>query len=107
MSTRPQVGVESGLRVSSELAGYSSWPYLEQVFEYTRTWISKGVTKQQVHYGNSNLPTDVSDTARFAALKRGHWQVENGLHYVKDVTLDEDASQTHVGNGADVLAIVW
>ena len=39
-----------------------------------------------------------------AALKRGHWQVENGLHYVKDVTLGEDASQTHVGNGADVFA---
>ena len=39
-------------------------------------------------------------------FKAGHWQVENGLHYVKDVTLGEDASQTHVGNGADVFAMV-
>ena len=48
----------------------------------------------------------MSDAARLAALKRGHWQIENALHYVKDVTLGEDASQTHVGNGADVFAIV-
>jgi predicted transposase YbfD/YdcC len=97
---------ERQLRVSSELAGYSSWPYLEQVFEYTRTWTTKGVRKQQVRYGITSLPAEVSDAARLAALKRGHWQVENGLHWVKDVVLGEDASQTHVGNAADVLAMV-
>lgn len=97
---------ERVIRTSSELAGYSSWPYLVQVFEYTRTWTSKGVTKQQVRYGMTSLPAEVSDAARLAALKRGHWHVENGLHYVKDVTLGEDASQTHVGNGADVFAMV-
>jgi len=26
-------------------------------------------------------------------LWRGHWQIENGLHYVRDVTLGEDACQ--------------
>lgn len=94
------------IRVTSELAGYSSWPYLAQVFEYTRTWTTKGLTKQQIRYGITSLPAEVSDAARLAALKRGHWQIENALHYVKDVTLGEDASQTHVGNGADVLAMV-
>lgn len=97
---------ERVIRVSSELAGYSSWPYLAQVFEYTRTWTSKGVRKQQVRYGITSLPAEVSDAARLAALKRGHWQVENALHYVKDVTLDEDASQTHIGNAADVFVMV-
>jgi hypothetical protein len=71
-----------------------------------RIWTTNGVTKQHVRYGVTNLPAEVSDAARLAALKRGHWQVENGLHYVKDVTLGEDASQTHVGNSADVFAIV-
>lgn len=97
---------ERQIRVSSELAGYSAWPYLEQVLEYTRTWTSKGVRKQQLRYGISSLPAEVSNAERLAELKRGHWQVENGLHYVKDVTLGEDASQTHVGNGADVMAMV-
>src|SRR6266498_2599732 len=97
---------ERQIRVSSELAEYSSWPYLVQVFEYTRRWTAKGVTKQQVRHGITSLPATVSDPAQLAALKRGHWQVENGLHYVKDVTLREDASQTHVGRGADILAMV-
>jgi predicted transposase YbfD/YdcC len=97
---------ERQIRVSSELAGYSPWPYLVQVFEYTRRWTTKGVTKQQVRYGITSLPEQVSAPKQLAALKRGHWQVENGLHYVKDVTLGEDASQTHVGASADVLAMV-
>jgi predicted transposase YbfD/YdcC len=97
---------ERQIRVSSDLAGYSSWPYLEQVFEYTRRWTVKGVSKQQVRYGITSLPSEVGDAAGLAALKRGHWQVENALHYVKDVTLGEDASQTHVGSGADVFAMV-
>jgi predicted transposase YbfD/YdcC len=97
---------ERRIRVSSELAGYSSWPYLVQVFEYTRTWTTKRVRKQQVRYGITSLPAEVSDAARLAALKRGHWQIENGLHYVKDVTLGEDASQTHVGAAADVFAML-
>jgi predicted transposase YbfD/YdcC len=97
---------ERQIRVSSELAGYSSWPYLVQVFEYTRRWTTKGVTKQQVRHGITSLPATVSSAAQLAALKRGHWQVENALHYVKDVTLGEDASQTHVAAGADVLAMV-
>ena len=97
---------ERVIRVSSDLAGYSSWPYLAQVFEYTRTWTSKGVSKQQVRYGITSLPAEVSDAACLAALKRGHWQVENGLHYVKDVTLGEDASQTHSGNGADLFTMI-
>lgn len=98
---------ERQIRVSSEVAGYNSWPYLVQVFEYIRTWTAKGVSKQQVRYGITSLPADVGNAARPAIVKRGHWQVENGLHYVRDVTPGEDASQTHVGNAADVFAMVW
>jgi predicted transposase YbfD/YdcC len=97
---------ERQIRVSSELEDYHTWPYVAQVFEYTRRWTSKGRTKQQVRYGISSLPSSVSDAAQIAKLKRGHWQVENGLHYVKDVTLGEDASQAHVGTSADVVAMV-
>jgi predicted transposase YbfD/YdcC len=31
--------------------------------------------------------------AEFAASLRGHWQIENGLHRVRDVTFAEDRSQ--------------
>jgi predicted transposase YbfD/YdcC len=97
---------ERQIRISSELAGYSRWPYLAQVFEWTRIWSAGGKTKRQVRYGVTSLPAEVASPARVAALKREHWRVENSLHYVKDVTLGEDASQIHVGRGADVLAIL-
>lgn len=97
---------ERVIRVSSELQGYSDWPYLAQVFELTRTWTKKGKTKTQVRYGITSLPQEVSDGADLAMLKRGHWQVENALHYVKDVTFGEDRSQTRVGFGADILAML-
>jgi hypothetical protein len=38
------------------------------------------------------------------ALGRGHWTVENRLHWVRDVTFDEDRSQVRTGNGPRVMA---
>lgn len=97
---------ERCLRVSSELQGYHWWPYLAQVFEYTRRWTIGGVEKRQVSYGVTSLPESVSDAVQLAALKRGHWQIENGLHYVKDKSMGEDGCQIHVGYGADIMAMI-
>lgn len=35
---------------------------------------------------------------------RGHWSIENKLHYVRDVTFDEDRSQVRTKNGPNVMA---
>jgi hypothetical protein len=37
-------------------------------------------------------------------LNRGHWCIENRLHWVRDVTFDEDRSQVRKGHGPQVLA---
>jgi predicted transposase YbfD/YdcC len=92
------------IRVSSELADYVNWPYAQQVFELTRTWTRKGVTKQEVKWGITSLPQSAASAQRVLALKRGHWGIENRLHYVKDVTLGEDGSLVHCGQGPQVLA---
>jgi predicted transposase YbfD/YdcC len=92
------------IRVSSELAEYVNWPYAQQVFELTRSWTKKGVTKQETKRGITSLPQPAASAARVLALKRGHWRIENRLHYVKDVTLGEDRSLVHCGHGALVLA---
>jgi hypothetical protein len=44
--------------------------------------------------------------ARLLALKRGHWVIENGLHRVKDVTLGEDHSLIHQGQGPTIMALL-
>ncbi len=38
------------------------------------------------------------------ALNRGHWGIENRLHWVRDVTFDEDRCQVRKGYGPQVLA---
>ena len=47
-----------------------------------------------------------ADAAILARLVRGHWQVEDGLHYVKDVTFGEDASRARTGLLPAVLSTV-
>ena len=92
------------IRVSSELKGYSDWPGLEQVFEIRRSWQSKGIWKEAVRYGVTSLPATVAIPARLLKLKRGHWTIENGLHYVKDVTMGEDKSTVHADNGPKIMS---
>src|SRR5947209_18570173 len=45
-----------------------------------------------------------ADAARLLELARGHWGIENGLHYVRDVTLGEDACRVRTGSAPQVLA---
>ena len=94
------------IRVSSELADYLDWPYVAQVFQLTRTWICKGITKQEVKLGIPSLPQEDASAERLVLLKRGHWGIENRLHYVLDDTLREDRSTIHAGYGPDIMAIL-
>jgi predicted transposase YbfD/YdcC len=41
-----------------------------------------------------------------AEVVRGHWQIENGLHWAKDVVLKEDACTTRAGQAARNLALL-
>ena len=92
------------IRVSSELKGYSDWPGLEQVFEIRRRWQSKGQWHEDVRYGVTSLPATFAIPERLLKLKRGHWTIENRLHYVKDVTMGEDRSTVHTDNGPKIMA---
>jgi predicted transposase YbfD/YdcC len=92
------------IRVSSELKGYSDWPGLEQVFEIRRCWQSKGEWHEARHYGVTSLPALIAIPERLLQLKRGHWSIENCLHYVKDVTMGEDKSTVHMDNGPQIMA---
>ena len=37
---------------------------------------------------------------------RAHWGIENGLHYVKDVTMGEDRSRIRTGSAPQVLSTI-
>jgi hypothetical protein len=57
-----------------------------------------------VAYGITSLTRDRADARRLLGLARRHWGVENRLHYVRDVTLGEDACRVRSGAGPQVLA---
>ena len=52
----------------------------------------------------TSLPPTAASAADLLALARDHWGVENRLHYVRDVTLGEDACRVKTGNAPEVLA---
>lgn len=96
---------ERRLTASSLLVGYTTWPAANQVFQLERrTLMEDGRWRESVAYGITSLPRTVADAQRLLALVRGHWGIENGLFYRRDVTLGEDRSLLRRGNGAQVLA---
>ena len=95
------------ITVSSMLADYSTWPELAQVFklESQRT-DALGSTKTEVRYGVTSLPAYLADPKRVLELTRGHWGIENGLHYRRDATLREDHAQLRMGHAPEMLAVL-
>lgn len=95
------------ITVSSMLADYSTWPELAQVFklESQRT-DARGTTKTEVRYGVTSLPVHLADPKRLLQLTRGHWGIENGLHYRRDATMREDHAQLRMGHAPEMLAVL-
>lgn len=94
------------LRASTDLTVYLDWPGLAQVFRIERTWRDHGQPKRARHYGITSLDPTTGTPDRLLALKRGHWMIENRLHWRKDVTFGEDASLIHAGQGPIVMALL-
>ncbi len=46
------------------------------------------------------------DAKRFAEAVRGHWGIENSVHWVLDIAFREDESRVRVGNSAQNLAVL-
>jgi predicted transposase YbfD/YdcC len=80
------------------------WAGIAQVFMIRRTVIEKGEERIETVYGITSLPRKKADAKRILQLNRKHWSIENRLHYRRDVTLREDASQVRVKGAPEVLA---
>jgi hypothetical protein len=94
------------LRTTTVLTLHQKWPGLAQGFELTRKRTVQGVTTQEVVYGITSLKPEQANARRLLELTRGHWGIENKLHYVRDVTLGEDGCRVRKGSAPQVLAAV-
>ena len=65
--------------------------------------IVDGKTTRATRYYLSSAPLTPE---RFAQAVRAHWAIENSLHWVLDVTFDEDRARNRKDNGPANLAIL-
>jgi hypothetical protein len=88
------------------------WPGVRQVLRLERMITEKErfgarfKTTTEVAYGITSRPADRIDAAGLLRRWRIHWHIENRLHWVRDVTLAEDASQIAAGQAPTVFAIL-
>lgn len=88
---------------TEDLTSKDDWAGLQSLGMVTRNRIIKGVESTEVHYYISACEIDAK---LLAMATRSHWQVENKLHWVLDVTFREDHSRYRDRNGAKNLATV-
>jgi predicted transposase YbfD/YdcC len=96
------------LTASTELKGYGNWPYAEQVFKLERHFerVADGRVMHEVVYGVTSLTTQEADAARLLEIVRGHWSIENRLHYRRDQTMREDWYHVRMGTAPQAMAVI-
>jgi hypothetical protein len=92
------------LRTTTILTKHQDWAGLKQGFEVVRERTVQGKKTVEVVHGITSLTPERADATRLLKLTRGHWAIENELHYKRDVTMGEDASRVRKGVAPQVMA---
>ena len=89
------------VRACTLVAGQLAFRHARQAFRVTRETCPKlGAAVKRTHsYGITSLAEAEATAAELLALMRGHWRVESGNHYTRDVTYGEDSSRIRTGHG--------
>jgi predicted transposase YbfD/YdcC len=83
--------------------GLEKWPGLQSVTMIESIREIKGNVTTEHRYYISSLPADAE---KIGGAIRGHWGIENGLHWVLDVVFNEDNARNRSGNSAANMAII-
>jgi transposase len=96
------------ITVSSLMKDYLDWPYLEQVFKLERRFITlaTGEVETEVQYGLTSLARKRAAPEKMLAIIRSEWGIENGLHYRRDVTYQEDKTRMTDKKMGRAMAII-
>lgn len=92
------------MQASTRLAGYDGWPGLAQVCRLTRKTTRNGQTETEIEYAITSVPRSLADAGQLLQWWRGHWGIENRVHWVRDVTFDEDRCRIRKGHAPQNLA---
>jgi predicted transposase YbfD/YdcC len=85
------------------LQEHHEWPGLKAIGKIVRTReIGTKITTETAYY---LLSTEMT-AERLGEVARAHWAVENSLHWMLDVTMNEDQARNRLDNGPNNLAIL-
>lgn len=100
-------------RIETRTAGVSTdiawlqkihhWPGLEAIGKVIRSReVNAKITTETAYY----LLSSPLSAERFAEVVRAHWGIENSLHWVLDVVMNEDYARNRKDNGPKNLAVL-
>jgi predicted transposase YbfD/YdcC len=92
------------VRVFDDLRGIAQpWVGVKSLIEVKRTGTRRGKPYKQIAYYISSVALEAE---AFAQVIRGHWHIENCLHWVKDVVMKEDCSRIRHKQAAGNFSLV-
>ena len=88
----------------TEIPAWLSWPGVQQICRITRTRTSNAKTSVEIVLAITSLTRLRADAKKLLSLTRQHWFIENRLHYVRDVSMGEDACRVRSGHAPQNLS---
>lgn len=92
------------LTSTTALNDYADWPGVGQCFQRVRQRTIRGQTQTETVLGITSMGREQADARRLLKLTRKHWTIENGVFYVRDVSLGEDACRVRSGSAPMILS---
>jgi predicted transposase YbfD/YdcC len=74
-----------------------------QAIQIIRRRKVKSTWSRETCYAVTSLTHTQASHAQLAAIIRGHWGIEDRLHWVRDTDFDEDRSQVRTGTGPRIM----
>ena len=87
----------------TQIPPWLAWPGAQQVCRITRERTINGQTSIEIEMAITSLPRLRASAQALLAISRGHWSIENRLHYVRDVSMGEDACRVRSGHAPQNL----
>jgi predicted transposase YbfD/YdcC len=99
IETRKYTAIDQILWMNSS----DGWHGLKSIVMVESTRIINDKTSHEARYYISSLPSDI---IKLSTAIRSHWSIENSLHWVLDVTFNEDQSRIRKGNAPQNIAMI-